>query len=63
MENTYQNIMKYLFTSTRTAEKENTDNKEVLVKLYRNLNLHTLLMGMQNIGKLVENRLMAAQKI
>ena len=63
MENTYQNIMKYLFTSTRMAEKENTDNKEVLVKLYRNLNLHTLLMGMQNIGKLVENRLMAAQKI
>ena len=63
MENTYQNIMKYLFTSTRMAEIENTDNKEVLVKLYRNLNLHTLLMGMQNVGKLVENRLMAAQKI
>ena len=63
MENTYQNIMKYLFTSTRMAEIENTDNKGVLVKLYRNLNLHTLLMGMQNVGKLVENRLMAAQKI
>lgn len=55
--------MRQHFTLTGVATIKKTENNKVLTNLWRNWDLYTLLVGMENGASTLENNLAAPQNV